>query len=418
MLRAGMRELTYDDARAACMGGLVFGAGGGGLERGLAAARSVFQVGTPVLVELDELEGDDQVMVMTAVGAPGTQQQLVWPRDGLRALELACEAWDGHGAIVGTMTAHPGAFMAGTWLANALDSHLAVSTAAPTAAATRRSRWAVSGLRAEPTSTSCRRPSGGVEDHLGHVEIVARGPVGVVSSILHHASAETGGALLASRGPFPVEFLREHGAVGAVSACLRLGAAMLAAEGQGGEAMIAAIRDDLGARELGRGPLRAAKVARRENWDVGTLEIDCGSQLVIHVCNEYMAAELDGKRVATYPDLIVTLAESDGMPTPAAHREPGERIVALAVPRDRIPLGAGVLGGRRLSRSRAAPGDRARGPGRRLVTTASSSGPAGSRRRMSCGSRASSRRSSSRPRSRRPFAPAARSSTEPSTASG
>ena len=108
------------------MGGLVFGAGGGGLERGLEAARAVFQVGSPVLVGLDELESDDQVMVMTGVGAPGPQRQLAWPRDGLRALELACEAWEGHGAIVGTMTAHPGAFMPGTWLANALDPHLAV----------------------------------------------------------------------------------------------------------------------------------------------------------------------------------------------------------------------------------------------------------------------------------------------------
>ena len=42
-----MRELTFEDARAASMGGLVFGAGGGGLERGLEAARAVFQVGTP-----------------------------------------------------------------------------------------------------------------------------------------------------------------------------------------------------------------------------------------------------------------------------------------------------------------------------------------------------------------------------------
>ena len=80
----------------------------------------------------------------------------------------------------------------------------------------------------------------------------------------------------------------------------------------------------------------------RENWDVGTLEVDGGSRLVIHVCNEYMAAEVDGERVATYPDLLVTLAESDGLPTPAAHAEPGERIVVLAVPRERIALGAGV----------------------------------------------------------------------------
>ena len=58
---------------------------------------------------------------------------------------------------------------------------------------------------------------------LQSFEIVARGPVGIVSSILHHASAEAGGSLLASRGPFPVEFLKEYGAVGAVSACIRLG---------------------------------------------------------------------------------------------------------------------------------------------------------------------------------------------------
>ena len=37
----------------------------------------------------------------------------------------------------------------------------------------------------------------------------------------------------------------------------------------------------------------------RENWDVGTLEVDSGTA-VIDVCNEYMAAEIDGERVATY----------------------------------------------------------------------------------------------------------------------
>ena len=30
------------------------------------------------------------------------------------------------------------------------------------------------------------------------------------------------------------------------------------------------------------------------------------------------------------------------MPTPAAHREPGERVVVLAVPRKQISLGEGV----------------------------------------------------------------------------
>ena len=203
MLLGGMRELTFDDARAACMGGLVFGAGGGGLERGLEAARTVFQVGTPVLVGLDELEGDDQVMIMTGVGAPGTQQQLVWPRDGLRALELACEAWEGHGALVGTMTAHPGAFMAGTWLANALDPHLAVIDCNANGRGHPTVAMGGMGLAGRTDINVVQAAVGGVEDHRGHIEIVARGPVGVVSDILHHASAATGGVLLASRGPVP-----------------------------------------------------------------------------------------------------------------------------------------------------------------------------------------------------------------------
>jgi DUF917 family protein len=337
-----MRELTFEDARAATIGGLVYSAGGGGLESGLEAARSVFRTGRVVFVGLDELEADDQVMVMTGVGRPGLDTQLVWPSDGLRALELACEAWDGHGAIVGTMSAHPGAGLADSWLANALNRDLAVVDCAANGRGHPTVAMGGMGLASRSDISVIQAAVGGLDELHGHVEIVARGPIGVVSSMLHHASSETGGILRATRGPFAVEFLREHGAVGTVSACIRLGKAMIAAEGEGGEAMISAIRDTLGGRELGRGPLRATNVAAHENWDVGRLEIDSGSQLVIHVCNEYMAADIDGERVATYPDLIITLAESDGMPTPAAHREPGERMVVLAVRRDLIPLGAGV----------------------------------------------------------------------------
>src|SRR2546430_420251 len=71
--------------------------------------------------------------------------------------------------------------------------------------------------------------SGGDPEFMGHIEVMVRGPLGKGSSILHHASGEVGGSIRASRGPFSVAFLREHGAVGAVSQCIRLGEAMLAA---------------------------------------------------------------------------------------------------------------------------------------------------------------------------------------------
>src|SRR5947209_7915295 len=118
-----------DAARAAALGGLVFGAGGGGLERGLRAAEAVFQVGQPALATLDELADDDQIIVTTGVGAPDPTKQLVWPKDSLRTVELVMEAWErlpGGGRIVGIMASHPGAFTPGSWLPAAVNPNLLV----------------------------------------------------------------------------------------------------------------------------------------------------------------------------------------------------------------------------------------------------------------------------------------------------
>src|SRR5581483_8889249 len=125
--------------------------------------------------------------------------------------------------------------------------------------------------------------------------------------------------------------------------CIRLGEAMLGAQGKGGDAMIEAILETTGGRELGRGPLIEAGTKLEHAWDVGILAIDAGgSRLEVIVVNEYMGADLDGERVSTYPDLIVTLDPKTGMPTAAARMEKGEEIVVVSVPKHQIPLGAGV----------------------------------------------------------------------------
>ena len=356
---------------------------------------------------------------MTGVGAPGTQQQLVWPRDGLRALELACEAWEGHGAIVGTMTAHPGAFMAGTWLVNALDPHLAVIDCNANGRGHPTVAMGGMGLAGRTDITVVQAAVGGVEDHRGHIEIVARGPIGVVSDILHHASAATGGALLASRGPFPVEFLREHGAVGAVSACIRLGEAMIAAEGEGGEAMISAIKDTLGGRELGRGPLAAANVARAR--ELGRRHARGRQRLPardprlqrVHGRRHRRRARRDLPRPDRHARRERRHADARRPPRARrAHRRAGR-------PARQDPARRGRARGLRLPRSRAAARDRAR---RRTPAPRDDTRRRRSRRDHGGGRRAGRARArarcSSRPRSSRRSSRAARSSTAPSTASG
>ncbi len=338
-----MRQLDMDAARAAAMGGLVFGAGGGGLERGLRAAEAVMQLGRPVLVTLDELRDDDQIVVTTGVGAPGQTKQLVWPKHSLRAIELLIEAYDGPGRIVGVMQSHPGAFTPSSWLAPALRPDLYVVDCATNGRGHPTVHMGGMGLAGRKDVQVIQAGAGGVPEEKGYMELVARGPLGAVASVLHHASSEAGGSLAAARGPFSVAFCREAAAVGAVSACIRLGEAMLEAEGKGAAAMTEAIVAALGGRELGRGRLVAHRLERQGNWAVGRLVVDAGAaQLEVDVCNEYMTVERGGERLATFPDLIVTLSPADGMPSAAAWMEVGEEVVVVAVPRHKIPLGAGV----------------------------------------------------------------------------
>ena len=55
-----------------------------------------------------------------------------------------------------------------------------------------------------------------------------------------------------------------------------------------------------------------------------------------------MTAEADGERVATFPDVIATLAAGDGRPVSIADIADGDSVVVLAVDKALVPLGAGV----------------------------------------------------------------------------
>lgn len=326
-------------ARAAALGGLVFGAGGGGLQSGLRAAEAVFQVGRPLLAALDELADDDQIIVTTSVGPPGQTKHL---KDAVRAITLLREAWHGAGRIAGIMSSHPGAFTPSWWLASALDPMLLVIDCATNGRGHPTVHMGGMGLAGRTDVQVIQAAAGGVPGD-GYIEIVARGPLGAGASVLHHASSQVGGSLFAARGPFSVAFCRQAGAVGAVSACIRLGEAMLEAQGKGAEAMIAAITSTLGGRELGRGRLVRHSLQRRGNWAVGRLVVDSGAApLEVDVCNEYMLVERGGERLATFPDLIVTLSPHDGMPSAAAGMAVGDEVIVVVVPRDNIALGAGV----------------------------------------------------------------------------
>jgi DUF917 family protein len=140
-----------------------------------------------------------------------------------------------------------------------------------------------------------------------------------------------------------VVFCREAAAVGAVTTSITLGRNVLDARPAGAGAVVDAVVETLHGQLIAEGVVTTHESTFVEGFDVGRLVLDAAEGHVeIGICNEFLYAEVAGHRVASFPDLIVLLDATDGLPVPAARLEEGARLLAVAVARDRIPLGAGV----------------------------------------------------------------------------
>ncbi len=78
-------------------------------------------------------------------------------------------------------------------------------------------------------------------------------------------------------------------------------------------------------------------------FDIGTVTIRCdGSDLVLHVMNEYMAVDDgSGVRLATFPDVITTLGP-DGRPVSVGHIVEGVTLSVFHIEKSHLPLSSSV----------------------------------------------------------------------------
>jgi hypothetical protein len=59
---------------------------------------------------------------------------------------------------------------------------------------------------------------------------------------------------------------------------------------------------------------------------------------VVRYLNEYMTVDVDGQRVATYPDVIATLSLDDGRPVSIAEMTEGREVGVFVVDQSLLPL--------------------------------------------------------------------------------
>lgn len=344
-----MQELTREDAIASVWGGLVLGAGGGGLDAGLAAVDAVFQLGIPRMATLEEYPDDALAAVTTGVGAPGAvRRRVVYPSDTIRAMQMLRARLRSGGAgvqgdIVGAIIGHPGAGMARSWMLSALDESQVVLDCATGGRGHPSVRMGSMGITDDLTHRIILTAAGGLDDADGRLEIEIESPLGLGSDVLRRAAAALGGGIAAARGPFTIGFLKKNGAVGAISTSIRLGHAMLDAEGKSASEKIDAVAKTLKGTARISGKITENSIKLDGAYDVGHILLDTSEGPVdIGVVNEYMALDINGTRAASFPDYIGLFSAKTGDAVGATPAAVGEEVVVVTVPHKNIPTGAGA----------------------------------------------------------------------------
>lgn len=334
-----MRELTGDDARRGVLGGGVFACGGGGwrhhgeLMGGLATS-----VGRPVLAGADELPEDSWVATVTAIGAPASKNWEIQPVDYVHALQKLIEVCE-H-PISAVMTAQNGySTTHNGWIQSAVLG-VKVLDAAGDVRAHPTGKLGSLGLTTRDAYVSTQVVSGGNRALHGHFLSVNQGSVQTCDDVLRDISVRTGGFIASARNPVELSWVRGHAALGAISLALDLGAAMEAAEGRGA-AVVDAVCGQIGARVLGRGPLRhETELVTDGGWDHGTFRI---GEYTVPYLNEYMAVESGGERIASYPDTIAILRAEDGFPVAVKDAAEGTDVVLIVADATSLPLSTSAV---------------------------------------------------------------------------
>jgi uncharacterized protein len=324
---------------AAILGGLLLSAGGSGVARGTRYRRLAEQAldyGPIAFVTLDELADDAPIFVATGVGAPGFAKAVATNRDAVQAARMLMEATGTTPAAV--MPGHvPGMT---SWLQAAVLG-IPVVDAATNGRGHPTVKMGGMGLASRPEVKVTQAGCGGAPDD--RVEIVVSGSMAKTSTIMRAASVQNGGLIYASRGPFAASFVRQGGAPGALSFAARLGQAML--DAPAGPARVEAAAAAMSGEVLARGRVVENGVRYEGGFDLGRLEVldaAAGARITLHIYNEFMAADRDGERVYTFPDMMGSLDLETGEVVAISELQPGRGVAIVAARRENFPVGAGA----------------------------------------------------------------------------
>jgi len=324
---AGLNALVH--------GGAVLGGGGGGsLEAGIAALRSIRHAGLPVILPLAAMAKRDLLVTLSGVG--GADAPLP-ERHFARALGLF-EPFAKQ-KIAGMIASEVGPRAVTYGLLESIRSGLPVIDAPANGRAHPFFTMGALGLHRHPRQAIATIAAGG--EAGSYVELALRANAVKSARLVRDCAARENIALAVVRNALPCAYVARHAAIGALAHAQRVGRVLLAARPRGIAAVLAALSAAMGGRRLGTGRIVAAALQPRGGFTLGTVTIMRPGHVPLHVsvCNEYITVA-NGRTLAAFPDLITLFDHDTALPLASPEAQIGRLVSVFAVPRGNLILGS------------------------------------------------------------------------------
>lgn len=337
-----IEELKPEMIEPLVIGGSILGGGGGGaIDEGLKLGKLAFDVGIPKIISIDDLEEEDLVVTVSAVGAPAAKNQFVLPMDYVDAIKL-----------VDNMTKKaPQAMITNEngGLATINGFFQSAITGIPILDVSCNGRAHPTGvmgsmsLNAVLDYNSVQAAVGGRPGTPYRISQVLKGNLDSTSKLVRQMSVLAGGFVAVARNPVTKKYLQMNGAVNAISHAYAVGVAHTS--GKSPTEKIKNVVDTLNGNILVQGTIKCLKFKTIDGFDLGEVIIsDEKDDFELTIWNEYITCENSEKqRISTFPDLIMTFDTDTGMPVTSAELEKGRKITVIYSDKKNLKLGSGML---------------------------------------------------------------------------
>lgn len=324
-------SLDARTAEKAVLGSVVLAAGGGGsVELGLRLGQIAVELGHAYRVSFDSLSSTAEIAAVAAVDGGAHEHpsyRLAYHR---RALELL--AANARADVGGLIPVDGGALnvMASWGQAALLDIPL-IDASFETVA--HPCPWrAFVDLLAQDMPVISLAVVGKPDEGEEQLETFFRGGPRAIIGLIEQLRA-AGGSYALCFGPLPSEWARGRAHVGRMSRLIEVGEALMRAAADGGRMAAQAVSQAVGGQCVVPASVVGASWTRRDTVPYGVIRLldeeERGVQLTHW--HRYVALEAADERLATFPDLIVTLG-TRGTPLQADELNEGQDVFIVTAP--------------------------------------------------------------------------------------